>query len=99
MHAGQTWAGMSGLTALHMNLECTDGRRARSIGGLLLNGGRRRALVRRQFVTPAGAHYMMSLANPEWLIKNPVTPGTMMSGGMGYQNAEHGRCLCPHEHQ
>lgn len=38
--------------------------------------------------TPEGAHYMMSLTSPEWLIKNPVTPGTMMNGGMGYQNAE-----------
>ena len=26
--------------------------------------------------------------SPEWLIKNPVSPGTMMGPGMGYQNAE-----------
>ena len=30
---------------------------------------------------------MMTYTNPEWLLKNPVTPGTMMAGG-GYQNME-----------
>jgi hypothetical protein len=89
MHTGQTWAGMTGLTALHMNLECTDGSPctvdrvdfyAMGDDGVRWYGG--------SSSTPAGAHYMTSLANPEWLIKNPVTPGTMMSGGMGYQNAE-----------
>jgi hypothetical protein len=35
-----------------------------------------------------GAQYsMMSYTSPEWLMKNPVTPGTMMMGG-GYQNME-----------
>lgn len=30
---------------------------------------------------------MMTYTSPEWMLKNPVTPGTMMGGG-GYQNME-----------
>ena len=37
---------------------------------------------------PGDVNYMMSLMSPEWLIKNPVSPGTMMGPGMGYRNAE-----------
>lgn len=89
MHTEQAWAGMTGLTALHMSLECTGGSPctrdredfyAMGADGVRWFGG--------SSSTPEGAHYMMSLTSPEWLIKNPVTPGTMMGGGMGYQNAE-----------
>ncbi|MBK7469702.1 MAG: hypothetical protein IPI73_02740 [Betaproteobacteria bacterium] len=37
--------------------------------------------------TPAGDHFMMTYSSPEWMLKNPVSPGTMMSPGM-YQGAE-----------
>jgi hypothetical protein len=37
---------------------------------------------------PTGSQFsMMNYTSPEWLLKNPVAPGTMMSGG-GYQNME-----------
>jgi hypothetical protein len=36
----------------------------------------------------AGSQFsMMTLVNPEWVLKNPVIPGTMMNGG-AYLNAE-----------
>ena len=38
--------------------------------------------------TPEGVITCGRLMSPEWLIKNPVSPGTMMGPGMGYQNAE-----------
>lgn len=37
--------------------------------------------------TPAGDHFMMTYSSPEWMLKNPVSPGTMMGPGM-YQGAE-----------
>jgi hypothetical protein len=89
MHTGQAWAGMTGLTALHMHLECADDAPctrdredfyAMGSDGVRWYGG--------SSSTPEGAHSMTSLTSPEWLIKNPVTPGTMMGGGTGYQNAE-----------
>jgi hypothetical protein len=91
MHTGQTWAGVAGLTAMHTTYVCnvgvacapdaTDFYRMdpdgmRYFGGTGANG--------------AGTQFsMMTYTSPEWLLKNPVTPGTMMGGpGGGYQNTE-----------
>jgi hypothetical protein len=91
MHTGQTWAGVSGLTAIHTTYVC--------------NAGATCAPDATDFfrMDPDGMHYfggtganaagtqfsMMTYTNPEWLLKNPVTPGTMMGGpGGGYQNME-----------
>lgn len=91
MHSGQTWAGASGLTALHTTYVCTTG---------VTCGPDATDFFR---MDPDGMHYfggtganaagtqfsMMSYTNPEWLLKNPVAPGTMMGGpGGGYQNME-----------
>jgi hypothetical protein len=89
MRAGQTWAGVSGLTAMHTNYVCvatvncapdaTDFYRM-DPDGMHYFGG--------TGANPSGTQYsMMSYTNPEWLLKNPVAPGTMMAGG-GYQNME-----------
>jgi len=89
MHAGQTWAGMTGLTGMHMTFTCKDAgpciRDSTDFyrmdpDGMHYFGG--------DSATPAGDHYMMSFSSPEWMLKNPVMPGTMMGPGMGYQNAE-----------
>ena len=37
--------------------------------------------------TPAGDHFMMTYSSPEWMLKNPVSPGTMMGPG-SYQGTE-----------
>ena len=91
MHSGQTWGGVSGLTAMHTTYVC--------------NAGVTCAPDATDFfrMDPDGMHYfggtganaagtqfsMMSYTNPEWLLKNPVRPGTMMGGsGGGYQNME-----------
>jgi len=91
MHSGQTWAGVSGLTAMHTTYTC--------------NAGVACAPDATDFfrMDPDGMHYfggtganaagsqfsMMTYTNPEWLLKNPVVPGTMMGGpGGGYQNME-----------
>jgi len=91
MHAGQTWAGVSGLTAMHMTYVCnvgvacapdaTDFYRMDPDGMRYFGGTGANA---------AGTQFsMMSYTNPEWLLKNPVTPGYMMGGpGGGYQNME-----------
>lgn len=89
MHAGQTWAGVSGLTATHTTYTCnptvtcapdaTDFYRM-DPDGMHYFGG--------TGSNPSGTQYsMMAYTSPEWLLKNPVTPGTMMSGGM-YQGME-----------
>lgn len=89
MHTGQTWAGISGLTAMHTTYSCvanvacapdaTDFFRM-DPDGMRYFGG--------TGADPTGTHFsMMSYIGPEWLLKNPVTPGTMMPGG-GYQNME-----------
>ena len=89
MHAGQTWAGVSGLMGVHMSLVCKDNVPCTmdmddfyrmDPDGVHWFGGSSQA--------PDGSHYMMSLANPDWVLKNPVSPGTMMGPGMGYQNTE-----------
>ena len=89
MHAGQTWAGTSGLTAMHTTYTCvvgvacapdaTDFYRMDPDGMRYFGGTGANA---------SGSQYsMMSYTNPEWLLKNPVTPGTMMGGG-GFANME-----------
>lgn len=89
MHAGQTWAGASGLTAMHTTYVCkagvpcapdaTDFFRMDPDGMRYFGGSGANA---------AGTQFsMMTYTNPEWLLKNPVTPGTMMGGG-GYLNME-----------
>jgi len=89
MHAGQAWAGTSQLTSMHMTFVCapaipcnqdaTDYFRMDPDGMHYFGGDNE---------TADGVHYMMTFASPEWLLKNPVSPGTMMGPGMGYQNAE-----------
>ncbi len=91
MRAGQTWAGVSGLTAMHTTYVCnvgvtcapdaTDFYRMDPDGMRYFGGTGANA---------AGTQFsMMTYTNPEWLLKNPVSPGTMMGGpGGGYQNME-----------
>jgi len=88
MHASQSWAGTSGLTSVHMSYVCqslpcnqdsVDFYRM-DPDGMRYFGG--------DTATPDDTHYMMSFSSPEWLLKSPVTPGTMMGSGMGYQSAE-----------
>ena len=82
MHSGQTWAGVSGLTAMHTAYVCnvgvacapdaTDFYRMDSDGMRYFGGTGANA---------AGTQFsMMSYTNPEWVLKNPVTPGYMMGG-------------------
>ena len=89
MHAGQTWAGAAGLTAMHTSYTCnpnvtcaadaTDFYRM-DPDGMRYFGG--------TGANPMGTQFsMMSYSSPEWMLKNPVTPGTMMGGG-GYLNME-----------
>lgn len=90
MHSGQAWAGYSGLTAMQTTYVCnvgvscapyaTDFYRMdpdgmRYFGGTGANG--------------TGTQFsMMTYTNPEWVLKNPITPGWMMGGpGGGYQGA------------
>jgi len=89
MHGGQQWAGMMGLTAMHLAFTCKpdvpcDPDRMDFFGmgpdGMHYYGG--------SGTTPDDRHYMMSFTSPEWILKNPVMPGTMMGPGMGYRNAE-----------
>lgn len=90
MHAGQTWAGMSGLTSMHVSYVCQPGVVCNQDSvdfyrmdpdGMHYFGG--------NSATPGDStHYMMSFTSPEWMLKNPVTPGTMMGPGMGYQGGE-----------
>ena len=89
MHGGQTWAGTSDLIAMHTTYTCvmgvpcapdaTDFYRMDPDGMRYFGGTGANA---------SGTQYsMMSYTSPEWLLKNPVTPGTMMGGG-GYANME-----------
>jgi hypothetical protein len=89
MHSGQTWAGVSGLTAMHTTYVCNVGVTCAPDGtdfyrmdpdGMRYFGGTGSNATGAQFS-------MMTYTSPEWLLKNPVTPGTMMAGG-GYQNME-----------
>ena len=82
MHAGQTWAGVSGLTAMHTTYTCvvgvncapdaTDFFRMDPDGMRYFGGTGANA--------PGTQFSMMTYTSPEWLLKNPVTPGTMMGG-------------------
>ena len=87
MYSGQTWAGVSGLTAMHTTYVCNAGATCApdatdffrmDTDGMHYFGGTGANATGSQFS-------MMSYTSPEWLLKNPVTPGTMMGGG-GYQN-------------
>ncbi len=89
MHGGQIWAGVPGLTAMHTTYDCrvgvtcapdaTDFYRMDPDGMRYFGGTGANA---------TGTQYsMMALTNPEWLLKNPISPGAMMGGG-GYQNTE-----------
>jgi hypothetical protein len=89
MHGGQQWAGATGLTGVHMTFTCRDAIPCLQDStdfyrmdpdGMHFFGG--------DSATPDDDHFMMSFAGPEWLLKNPVMPGTMMGPGMGYQNPE-----------
>ncbi|MBL0144278.1 MAG: hypothetical protein IPP91_19780 [Betaproteobacteria bacterium] len=89
MRSGQTWAGQAGLYAMHYTYTCnigaacaTDATHFYGMGpdGVHYFGG--------TGANPTGTQYsMMTLTSPEWVMKNPVTPGTMMGGG-GFANAE-----------
>ena len=91
MRAGQTWAGVSGLTAMHTTYVCNVGVTCAPDAtdfyrmdpdGMRYFGGAGANSTGTQFS-------MMTYTTPEWLLKNPVTPGTMMGGpGGGYQNME-----------
>jgi hypothetical protein len=83
MRGGQTWAGASGLTAMHTTYACNptvacapdaiDFYRMDPDGMHYFGGTGANA---------AGTQFsMMVYTNPEWLLKNPVAPGTMMGGG------------------
>lgn len=88
VRGGQTWAGQGGLYAMHFTYTCNAGVTCAPDATDFYGMG------------PDGAHYyggtgfdaagmrysMMTLTNPEWIIRNPAYPGTMMAGG-GYANA------------
>ena len=89
MHGGQQWAGVAGLTGMHTTFTCNatapcDPDRMDFYGmgqdGMHYFGGSASA--------PDGTPYMTMLTSPEWMLKSPVMPGTMMGPGMGYQNPE-----------
>lgn len=88
VHLGQQWAGASQLAGIHTTFACPTGLPcapdatdfyATADDGMHYFGG--------DGYTAAGQHFMSTFQDPEWLLKNPVSPGTMMDGG-GYQNAE-----------
>lgn len=88
MHAGQTWGRASQLTSVHMTFTCkpaipcaddaTEFYRMDPDGMRYFGGDGN---------TPAGEHFMLTYSSPEWMLKNPVWPGTMMAPG-NYQGAE-----------
>jgi hypothetical protein len=91
IRSGQTWGGASGLTAMHTTYVCNVGATCAPDAtdfyrmdpdGMRYFGGTGANAAGTQFS-------MMTYSSPEWLLKNPVTPGTMMGGpGGGYQNME-----------
>lgn len=88
IRGGQTWAGQAGLYAMHYAYTCSVGASCApdatdffGMGpdGVHYYGG--------TGFDPAGMRYsMMTLTSPEWVLRNPAYPGTMMAGG-GYANA------------
>jgi hypothetical protein len=86
LRGGQTWAGQSGLTAMHMSFTCVPGVQCPpdSTGFYRMDPDGTRYFGGASF--DGSLHFsMMSYTSPEWSIQNPLTPGTMMPGG-GYQN-------------
>jgi hypothetical protein len=90
MRTGQTWSGATGLTAIHTTYTCNPGVSCApdatdfyrmDADGMHYFGGTGANAVGTQFA-------MMSFTRPEWVLKNPVTPGVMMNGGGGYRNTE-----------
>lgn len=89
VRGGQTWAGQGGLYAMHTTYTCNVGVACATDatdffgmgpGGVYHYGG--------IGADPAGMQYsMMTFTSPEWILKDPVYPGSMMTGG-GYSNAE-----------
>ena len=79
MHGGQAWGGVTNLTSVHMTFVCkpaiscandaTDFYRMDPDGMRYFGGDGN---------TPADDHFMMTYTSPEWMLKNPVSPGTMM---------------------
>jgi len=88
MHGGQSWGGVTNLTSVHMTFACkpaipcaddaTDFYRMDPDGMHYFGGDGN---------TSADDHFMMTYTSPEWMLKNPVTPGTMMGPG-SYQGSE-----------
>lgn len=88
VRAGQTWAGQSGLYAMHYNYECRAGVSCATNatefygmgpGGSYYYGG--------TGADPTGARFSMTtLTAPECVLRDTVYPGTMMGGGW-YSNA------------
>ena len=88
MHGGQAWGGVTNLTSVHMTFVCkpaiscaddaTDFYRMDPDGMRYFGGDGN---------TPADDHFMMTYTSPEWMLKNPVSPGTMMGPG-SYQGSE-----------
>lgn len=91
VRTGQAWAGYSGLAAMHTTYVCNVGV---SCATAATDFYRVDADGVRHFggtgADPSGSLYgMTALGQPEWMLKNPVMPGTMMGGpGGGYANAE-----------
>jgi hypothetical protein len=88
VRGGQAWAGQAGLYAMHFTYACNAGAPCAPDATEFYGMG------------PDGVHYyggtgsdpsgtrfsMTSLTSPEWVMRNPAFPGTMMAGG-GYANA------------
>lgn len=88
VRGGQTWAGQSGLYAMHSTYTCNAGATcapdATDFYGMGPDGVHYYGGVG---ANPMGTQYwMMTLTDPEWVLGNPVVPGTMMGGG-SYANA------------
>lgn len=87
VRGGQTWAGQSGLYAMHWTYTCNAGAAcapdATDFYGMGPNGVHYYGGTGAE---PTGTRFsMMSLTSPEWVLRNPAFPGTMMAGG-GYVN-------------
>ena len=92
VHGGQEWAGATGLTGMQMTYMCKDAVPCVRDGtdfyrmdpdGMHYSGG--------SYSTPGGDHYMMIFTGPEWLLKSPVMPGTMMEPELGIRAPRRGR--------
>jgi hypothetical protein len=83
MHGSQTWAGIPGLVARRTTYTCAAGAACAPDAtdffrldpdGFRYFGGTGAMPDGMQF-------FMQAFTSPEWVLKNPVTPGTMMDGG------------------